>query len=110
MNHWLFQIVDRKDNYRLTIYENGLVYGNERGKKLFILKPDTLDEIKRLINDNIYMFKQLGYYNGHNNNYALIIYTNTRKHEYVKVVGWSQLKQIISLLLNSNNHLKEFAK
>ena len=56
-NNWLIKIIIPNSNQKLTIYENGLVYGSEYNQKLFILKKEAVDEIKSYINKSIYNLK-----------------------------------------------------
>lgn len=108
MKHWLIQIENKKENELLTVYENGLVYGKERGQKLFILSSRAIEQIKEIINSNIYMFKTLEYFKEHHNPLILRINDTSRKHRKIKIVGWREMPKIMNIILNPQNYLKMF--
>lgn len=108
MNSWFIQIENKINKIRMTIYDNGLVYGNERNEKLFILSPTSIDHLKGILNENMYMLKKLGYYNEKLNPLVLKINNTSRNHKIIKVVGWSQTPKILNIIKDENNHLKNF--
>lgn len=106
MKQWLIQIENKNENELLTVYENGLVYGKERGQKLFILTSFAIEQIKEIINSNIYMFKTLEYFKEHHNTLILRINDTSRRHRKIKVVGWREIPKIMNVILNPQNCLK----
>ena len=68
-NNWFIKL-KLNDNI-CTLYDNGLLYGKEKGHKIGLLNDKSLNDIKTLINSNIYMFKTLEYYNAKENNLVL---------------------------------------
>ncbi len=110
MKQWFIQIENKVNHTRITIYENGLVYGPEKGQKLYILKEETMEKIKVIINSQSHITKGQanGYYNYKRNSLLLRINTNTRKYKQVKIVGWDNIEEILDIIKDSNNHIKEF--
>lgn len=102
--HKPFIIIDSKDtDNRLSIYDNGLVYGKNKGQLLGKLNNKATLDIKQVINENIYMFKKLVYYNEGLNPYILRIRDDSRKHRPIKIVGWSQFHLINRVISNKRN-------
>ena len=102
--HKPFIIIDSKDtDNRLSIYDNGLVYGKNKGQLLGKLNNKATLDIKQVINENIYMFKKLVYYNEALNPYILRIRDDSRKHRPIKIVGWSQFHRINRVISNKRN-------
>lgn len=103
MNVWFIQLENKKANVKITIYANGLVYGTEKGDKLFILTEEALNQIYDIIKPNLYMLKTLGYFKEYYNDIILRINDTSRKHRSIKVVGWRYTKDIIRILTNTQN-------
>jgi hypothetical protein len=99
MNKWLIQFGDNKS--KITIYDNGKVYGSERGYVIGLLSEKALNEIEEYINTNIYYFKKLKYYNGHVNNMLLKIHDNSRKHRIIKIVGIKEFDYLYKIIRQS---------
>lgn len=92
----------------MTIYNNGIVYGTERNEKLFILSSTCIEQLKDIINENMYMFKTLEYQNEGRSPIVLRVNDTSRKHRNIKIVGWSQTERLLNIIMDENNHIKNF--
>ena len=102
--NWFIQIENKRNNEKISVCDNGLVYGTKRNEKLFIIKPSAVDEIKKTINENVYSIKNLGgYYKQYQNDLILRIKCNTRKYRNVKMVGCPEARKIMTIILNESN-------
>lgn len=110
MKQWFIQIENKGNHEKLSVYEDGTVYGTEKGQKLCILKQEVIEQIKQIINYQAHMTKcqAKGYYNYRRNSLLLRINTNTRKYKIVKIAGWDNIEDILDMIKDSNNHIKEF--
>lgn len=102
-NNWLIKIIIPNSNQKLTIYENGLVYGSEYNKKLFILKKEAVDEIKSYINKSIYNLKRDERTIQKTVGFITKINDTSRKNRNIKVYGWEYESKIIRLITNKSN-------
>ena len=99
-----FIVLHTKDNnIRYSIYDSGLVYGKEKGNLLGKLEYTAIEKIKKILKENMYMFKKEVYYKENHNPYILTIRDDSRKHRPIKVVGWSKNEFIKNILCNRNN-------
>lgn len=111
MNSWFIQLETKGANNRISVCDNGLVYGPERNQKLGLLKESAVNEIKSIVNENVYMLKKLGYYiNDHRNNLVLRIKDFSRKQRDIKAVGWEQSRKIYYIIIEESNWKKRFSK
>lgn len=108
MKSWLIQFENKINKTRMTIYDNGLVYGTERNEKLFILSRSSIEQLKDIINENMYMFKTLEYQNEGRSPIVLRVNDTSRKHRNIKIVGWSQTERLLNIITDENNHIKNF--
>lgn len=107
-NIWFIKIENPKTNIKLTIYNNGLVYGLKRNEKLFILAEKAVDEIKTIIKANIYMLRTMRYFIQNKDGLIIRINDTSRKHQdVIKIVGWSCERKILDIIENKLN-IKEF--
>lgn len=102
MNQWYIKIQSKLNNKTITVYENGKVYGNIKNQVLCQLSSSNLNKLKQIIEENRYVFKKLGYYNEKLNPYILRINNQSRRHKNLKIVGWSQMHNILNLILSEN--------
>lgn len=119
---WFIQIENKDNHQRLSVYEDGLVYGTERGQIVTTLKLETVNRLKgiltgkldergnqfneRTISNRInYMqfFKVMIYTKYYHNNLILRIRDNSRKHRPIKVVGWYVTNNLLSIIKNPKN-------
>lgn len=119
---WFIQIENKDNHQRLSVYEDGLVYGTERGQIVTTLKLETVNRLKgiltgkldergnqfneRTISNRInYMqfFKVMIYTKYYHNNLILRIRDNSRKHLPIKVVGWYVTNNLLSIIKNPKN-------
>lgn len=94
----LIYLKNIKTNQTLSIYDDGRVYGKEYGNLLGILNNESLNDVLCLIKDNLYMFKTLTRYNEGLNPIVMHIRDDSRKHRQIKIIGWSQIPQLITYI------------
>jgi len=106
MRKWLIQIENKLTNTKHTLYDDGTVYGTERGQKLGVLSTETMSKLNTIINENIYMLRTQRCYYKENVFPHIVIKINDKckNHNSIKTVGWSQSLNIENLLLNSDNY------
>lgn len=119
---WFIQIENKDNHQRLTVYDDGLVYGTERGQIIAKLTSDTVDKLKEILNGKldergnqfnertisnrtnyIHFFKVKIYNKYYHNNLILRIRDNSRKHRPIKVVGWYVTSNLLSIIKNPKN-------
>ena len=119
---WFVQIENKDNHQRLTVYDDGLVYGTERGQIIAKLTSDTVDKLKGILNGKLdergnqfnertisnrtnymHFFKVKIYNKYYHNNLILRIRDNSRKHRPIKVVGWYVTSNLISIIKNPKN-------
>lgn len=119
---WFIQIENKDNQQRLTVYDDGLVYGTERGQIIAKLTSDTVDKLKGILNGKldergnqfnertisnrtnyIHFFKVKIYNKYYHNNLILRIRDNSRKHRPIKVVGWYVTSNLLSIIKNPKN-------
>lgn len=124
MKQWFIQIENKDNRERLSVYDDGLVYGTKRGEKLGILKPEIITKIKGIISGTLddygnefteynysskvnylYQFKKDGYMKFNDNNFILRIRDNNR---IIKVVGWKNTQIILSIIKKTYNWKNSF--
>ena len=127
MKQWFIQIENKDNHERLSIYDDGLVYGTKRGNKLFILKPEIITKIQGILNGTLddygneftdktysskvnylYHFKKDEYTKFSDNQYILRIRDDSRNNRHIKVVGWKNTQIILSMIKKSYNWKKSF--
>ena len=104
----LLKIINPSTDYTLTIYENGLVYGKDYNKKLFILDNETIDEIKKYIKRSLYKLKRQEKIIQKTSGFIIKINDTSRKNRNIKVYGWEHEDDIIELIKNKSNIVKSF--
>jgi len=103
MRKWFIEITCKTDDdFKITIYNDGSVYGIERGKKLVTLNSNAMAELEFIINESLGEFRKLGYHNYHNNPLVLKI-NDINKNKIHKIVGWPPVSDIMKILLNKSN-------
>lgn len=119
---WFIQIENKDNHQRLTVYDDGLVYGTERGQIIAKLTSDTVDKLKGILNGKldergnqfnertiynrtnyIHFFKVKIYNKYYHNNLILRIRDNSRKRRPIKVVGWYVTSNLLSIIKNPKN-------
>ena len=119
---WFIQI-ENKDNHQITsVYDDGLVYGTNRGQIVTTLKPETINRLKGILTGKfdergnsynertisnrtnyMYFFKQKPYQKFNHNNLILRIRDDSRKQRNIKVVGWYVANNLLSIIKNPKN-------
>lgn len=121
-NQWFIQIENKDNHQRLTVYEDGLVYGTQRGQIITTLTPDTVNKLKGILNGKLdergnrftestisnrtnymHFFKVKIYTKYYHSNLILRIRDNSRKHRPIKVVGWYVTNNLLSIIKNPKN-------
>lgn len=122
---WFLQIEDKNTNNRISICDNGLVYGTERGHKLGILDIATINRIKSFLNGKtdingnpftdknadsrinyMYMFKTYSYIKSNHNNLILRLRDDSRKNRQIKIVGVDITKSLLNIIDTQSNWYK----
>lgn len=105
MNKWLVEITSKEDNFKMTVYEDGTVYGKERGHKLGILNSNAMTEINKFIKEYMPLFKSQQYIKENSIPFTMKVNINSKRQNYFKAVGWKKvIKPIMSIILNRNNY------
>lgn len=121
-NLWFIQIENKDNQQRVSVYDNGLVYGTERGKVISTLKPETVNRLKGILTgkfdergnqfnertitnrtNHMYFFKTKIYTKYYHNNLILRIRDDSRKQRPIKVVGWYVTSNLLSIIKNPKN-------
>lgn len=104
MKLWFIEILNKQNDLKLTIYEDGSVYGKERGLKYGVLVSSAMEELFSIINENMYMFRKLKYYKENVNPFILKVNDTCKQHRTIKIVGWSQMPRIMKVVSNKSNY------
>lgn len=108
MKQWFISLENKELDLKVSVYEDGTVYGKERGQKIGILNTNAMEELNYIIKDNLGDFRKLGYHNYKDNQFILRI-NDTVKHRTLKIIGWPQTPLCIGRLLhNKRNFAKLF--
>ena len=124
---WFIQIEDKETHERMSICDDGLVYGTARGQRLGILRPQTINIIKDILNGKLdedgneftnityanrinymYNFKKNVYTKYYDNNTILRIRDDSRIERPIKVVGWHTTITILKLIKKQSSWKKLF--
>ena len=110
MKSWIIQIKNKANNERITVYPNGLVYGTRKGEKLFNLSEYAMQEIKDLLNENIYSLKKDNNTNYMNNGLILRIQCPSRKYNMITIEGWNQTPRLMNIIINKDNWINYYLR
>lgn len=124
---WFLQIEDKNTNNRISVCDNGLVYGTEKGHKLGILNTETINRIKNFLNGKadingkpftnmnkdsrinyMYIFKTNTYMKNNHNNLILRLRDDSRKNRQIKIVGFDITKFLLDIITTKSNWHKFF--
>lgn len=124
---WFIQFENIDTNYKLSICDNGLVYGTEKGHKLGILDITMVNRIKDFLNGKMdingnpftpetldlrinymHMFKINSYIKFNHNNSILRIRDDSRKKRQIKIVGWDITLKLFDIVSTKKNWYKIF--
>lgn len=84
---WLISIQIKNMNYKISIYENGYVYGSRRNELLGVMTQEGIDEIKALLKPYMPFLKKERYINARNSIFILKINSTSRKHrDCIKII------------------------
>lgn len=108
-NYWLMKIIFPEDDYIVTIYNNGTVYGKEHNQKIGILKRSKMKTIRGFINDSLFMLKNNdGYFKQQTKGTIIKINDISRRNRSLSILGWDREKLIIDILKDSSCYYKYF--
>ncbi len=108
-NYWLIKIIFPEDDYVITIYNNGTVYGKEHNQKIGILKRSKMKTIRGFINDSLFMLKKNdGYFKQQTKGTIIKINDISRRSRSLSILGWDREKLIIDILKDSSCYYKYF--
>ena len=121
-DRWFIQIENKDNHQRISVYDNGLVYGTERGQKIATLKQKTVNRLKGILTGKLdergnpfnkestrsrinylYFFKRNPYQKFNHNNLILRIRDDSRKQRNIKIVGWYITANLLSIIKNPKN-------
>ena len=124
---WFIQFENIDTNCKLSICDNGLVYGTEKGHKLGILDITMVNRIKDFLNGKtdidgnsftpetldlrinyMHMFKINSYIKFNHNNSILRIRDDSRKKRQIKIVGWDITLKLFDIVSKKKNWYKFF--
>lgn len=121
---WFIQIENKDNHQRISVYDNGLVYGSERGQVISTLKPETVNRLKGILTGKfdergnafneitianrtnyMYFFKRNPYQKFNHNNLILRIRDDSRRQRNIKIVGWYVTNNLLSIIKNPKNRI-----
>lgn len=94
----LIQLYNPITNNRISIYDDGRVYGSKKGQLLGFLNNESKTLVLNLIKENMYMFKRLERYDEKLNPITMFVRDDSRKHRHIKITGWSQFNNLITYI------------
>ena len=119
---WFIQIENKETYQRTSVYDDGLVYGTERGQMVTTLKPEAVNRLKGILTGKfdergnafneitianrtnyMYFFKRNPYQKFNHNNLILRIRDDSRKQRNIKIVGWYITANLLSIIKNPKN-------
>lgn len=89
----------------ISIYDDGRVYGSESRQLYGILNKEAMKDISNLISRNMYMFKKLIDFDLGSNPLILHVRDDSKKHRKIKIKGWSQIQELISIIHKAENFI-----
>lgn len=115
---WFIQIENKDNHQRITVYENGLVYGTERGQVIGILTPETVKRLNGILTGKLNekgiksefnrmnyldLFRCQPYQKFNDNNLILRIRDDSCKQRNIKIVGHYITGYLLSIIKNPKN-------
>ena len=119
---WFIQIENKDSHQKVSVYDDGLVYGTERGQIVTTLTPETVNRLKGILTGKfdergnkfnertianrtnyMHIFKTHIYTKYYDNNLILKIKDESRKRRPIIVVGWYVTSNLLSIIKNPKN-------
>lgn len=100
----LIQLHNPFTHVRISVYDDGKVYGTQKGQLLGILDEKSKQELLHLIQTNMYMFKALNGYKSKENPIIMYIRNDSKRNsKTIKITGWNLMPYVFRLLRNTVN-------
>lgn len=112
-NKWYISLQLNQD-YKITVYDNGIVYGPNRGEKLFQLNEETMTEIRTIIEKvRPFLAKNKRCLKNREGKFIIRINNTSRRtshyitNDVLKIIS-PDYDKLFFIIKNINNHSKSF--
>ena len=112
-NKWYISLQLNQD-YKITVYDNGIVYGPNRGEKLFQLNEETMTKIRTIIeNVRPFLAKNKRCLKNREGKFIIRINNTSRRtshyitNDVLKIIS-PDYDKLFFIIKNINNHSKSF--
>lgn len=108
MKNWFLKIRNRVNGYQIAIYDDGTVYGNEKGYKILQLTASAMEQIRALVHDDLGMIKKYGYDVQSDGVYNAKFWDNSNQKRSLKIRGWYSAYEVRDIVFTSENEAFRF--
>lgn len=112
-NKWYISLQLNQD-YKITVYDNGIVYGPNKGEKLFQLNEETMTKIRTIIeNVRPFLAKNKRCLKNREGKFIIRINNTSRRtshyitNDVLKIIS-PDYDKLLFIIKNVNNHSKSF--
>ena len=112
-NKWYISLQLNQD-YKITVYDNGIVYGPNRGEQLFQLNEETMTKIRTIIeNVRPFLAKNKRCLKNREGKFIIRINNTSRRtshyitNDVLKIIS-PDYDKLLFIIKNINNHSKSF--
>lgn len=112
-NKWYISLQLNQD-YKITVYDNGIVYGPNRGEKLFQLNEETMTKIRTIIEKvRPFLAKNKRCLKNREGKFIIRINNTSRRtshyitNDVLKIIS-PDYDKLLFIIKNVNNHSKSF--
>lgn len=112
-NKWYISLQLNQD-YKITVYDNGIVYGPNKGEKLFQLNEETMTKIRTIIeNVRPFLAKNKRCLKNREGKFIIRINNTSRRtshyitNDVLKIIS-PYYDKLLFIIKNVNNHSKSF--
>lgn len=112
-NKWYISLQLNQD-YKITVYDNGIVYGSNRGEKLFQLNEETMNKIRTIIEKvRPFLAKNKRCLKNREGKFIIRINNTSRRtshyitNDVLKIIS-PDYDKLFFIIKNINNHSKSF--
>lgn len=112
-NKWYISLQLNQD-YKITVYDNGIVYGPNKGEKLFQLNEETMTKIRTIIeNVRPFLAKNKRCLKNREGKFIIRINNTSRRtshyitNDVLKIIS-PDYDKLLFIIKNINNHSKSF--
>lgn len=112
-NKWYISLQLNQD-YKITVYDNGIVYGPNRGEQLFQLNEETMTKIRTIIeNVRPFLAKNKRCLKNREGKFIIRINNTSRRtshyitNDVLKIIS-PDYDKLLFIIKNVNNHSKSF--